>query len=172
MILCVCLALCITLLCSCHKKKEPLETFDINAASHTLEEFEDGDFHCSVTLKDLINETSGESQEDIIYQVDGQDAVDLYNLMNRGEWIPIKEATGTDIDARPSAVNDSLVTLDFYVGRSMDNADYYCGTFQFSKIEFVFLTANPYALNISLMLMPVGTCQSVLDFVYEKGKVK
>lgn len=173
-----CAVLCCTLLSACSKpKKQLLPNVDINAPTHTLAEFPDGDIHCCVTLKDLTvkstdsdGETSvGSAVGEPSYQLDGQAAVDLYNLMKRGEWITLSEATATDAESRPEVINSTLVTLDFYSGKTMEKADNYFGTFQFSQLDMVFVTSNPYDVGISAMVMPVGTCEAILKFAQEKG---
>lgn len=177
----VCLLMAAALLCGCDQKPGNDVSVDVNAPIHTLDEFRHGDVSCLVTLKDLTEkptDTSEKSKENSagsavgneMYQLKGQAAVDVYNLMKRGEWIDLKQATATDAESRPAVVNTTLVTLDFYSGRSMENAREYFGTFQFSELDMVFISANPFTTNISAMVMPVGTFDSIMDYVQEKGE--
>ncbi len=164
--LCVCLLLCATLFCGCNKKGDDVSV-DINAPTHTLEEFPREDFHCRVTLQNIPIK---EGNNGATYRLDGQEAVDLYNLLDREHWLTADEVSATSAEnSRPPVDAKTLVSMDFYGGKNADNAKQYYGTFQFSETDEIFMSSGPFDTQMSHMFMQVGTCEEVLKFVKEKG---
>ena len=151
--LCVCLILCATLLTACEEKD---------------------DFHCLVTVLDVTN--GKDNGEEAVYQLDGEKARELFDLMGGEDWVKLEQttatatATGTDATAAPATKFDRVMTLDFYTGGSVENAVGYSGTFQFLQDDTVFVSKDPMDMNLVAQTTPKGTYDKILKFAKENGK--
>lgn len=165
----LCVLLCAALLCGCDSQKGGDVSVDINADIHTLDEFKNGDISCEVTV-DKVNSTtatgaeSAAEEESETYVFSGQQAVDLYNLLNRSNWV---EATQAE---RPTGVCVQMVTLDFYSGHDLENARQYFGSFTVSDQNSVIASASPMELSLAVAQAPEGTYEALISYVAEKGE--
>ncbi len=166
----VCLLLCAALLCGCDGARGNDVSVDINALIHTLDEFKNGDVSCFVTVEKAKEPTatgaeSAAVEETVTYTFKGQDAVDLYNLMNRAGWKTMEAAD------QPTGTYAQMLTLDFYAGRSLEDATAYYGTVAISNQDRIIASASPNDLSLSIAQAAAGTYDALWEFITEKGEV-
>ncbi len=168
--LCVCLLLSVSLLCACDGSTENEVSVDINAPIHVLEDFPKGNVTCLVTVESKGFQTAtgadGTAVEPDTYVFKGQEAVDLYNLMNRSAWVAGEEA------ARPTGTFEQMLTLDFYSGKSVEDATAYFGSFTISNRDQVLASPSPMTLSVSGAQAVDGTYDVLWKYVTEKGEAE
>ena len=163
----VCLLMAAALLCGCDQKPGNDVSVDLNAPVHTLDEFRHGDVSCLVTITQAKDQTatgaeSQEEKEPVAYLFEGQEAVDLYNLLNRSQWESV-----TDKD-QPTGTYTQMLTLDFFTGHDLDSARAYYGSFSISNQGRVLASASPNDLSLSMVKTPAGTYDGLWEYV-KKG---
>lgn len=165
----VCLLLCAALLCGCDGARGNDVSVDINALIHTLDEFKNGDVSCFVTVEKATEPTATgattAAPETVTYTFKGQEAVDLYNLMNRAEW------QSGDVADQPTGTYAQMLTLDFYAGRSLENATAYYGTVTISNQDRIIASASPNDLALSIAQAATGTYDALWSYITENGEV-
>ena len=164
----VCLLLCAALFCGCDGARGNDVSVDINALIHTLDEFPKGDFKCLVTVEKKGQQTAtgtdGEKEVPVTYLFEGQEAVNLYNLMNRTEW-----ETGT-VEVHPTGEFQQMVTLDYYSGKSAEDAQAYYGSFTISNRDDVIASPSPISLSMAAAQAAKGTYDALWSYITEKGE--
>lgn len=148
---------------------------DVNAPTHKLEDFKNKEIFCHVKVetsqKTTATATGAESTETekkpatVIYEFSEQEAVDIYNLLDRANWKNIDDnipVTGTFTQ---------MLTLDFYAGRSVENAKAYYGSFVISNQDRLMASEAPFDLSIMSVMVPPGTYEAVYDYIIEHGEV-
>lgn len=170
---CLCLLLCGALLCGCDTTRGNEVSVDINAVVHTLDEFPKGDFSCDVVYEEGKEKTTGtaaessaDEEEPVVTHFTGQTAVDLYNLLNRSAWKPVKEA------AEPTGEYTGMLTLDFYTGKSLEHPTAYYGEFTISNQNRVIISLSPQSLSMSVGIAPEDTFSNVWEFIEKNGEEK
>lgn len=163
----VCLLLCVTLCCACDGTTQNEVSVDINAPIHVLDDFPKGDFKCLVTVEKKGQQTAtgtdGKQEVPVTYQFEGQEAVDLYNLMNRTDWENGK------MDVHPTGEFQQMLTLDYYSGKTAEDAKAYYGSFTISNRDEVIASASPVSLSMAAAKAPKGTYDVLWKFITEKG---
>lgn len=161
----VCLLLCVGLLCACDRAGGGEVSVDVNAPVHVLDDFKNGNVSCLVTVtKARDKDDASKVEEPVAYLFDRQEAVDLYNLLNRSKWEPVTP------ENKPSDGYAQMLTLDFFTGSSLDNARAYYGSFSLSNFDFVISSASPNDLSLSSAIAPAGTYDGILAYMNEKGE--
>jgi len=156
---CLCLLLCAALLCGCDGQTGGDVSVDINAPVHVLDDFKNGDISCLVTVQ-----RGSDTSETSVYELSGQQAVDLYNLLNRANWVEAAKAE------TPTGAYTQMMTVDFYAGRSFEKATAFFGTFSLSNQERVIASASPSDLSLSMAQAPAGTYEAMRAYVVENGE--
>ena len=168
--LCVCLLLSVTLLCACDSSTDNDVSVDINAPIHVLEDFPKGKVTCLVTVESKGFQTAtgadGTAIEPDTYVFKDQEAVNLYNLLNRSAWESAGDA------ARPTGTFEQMITLDFYSGKSVEDASAYYGSFTISNRDQVLASPSPMTLSVSGAQAPEGTYDALWQYVTEKGEAE
>ncbi len=167
----VCLLLCAALFCGCDGARGNDVSVDINAPIHTLDEFKNGDVSCFVTVEKAKEPTATGAESvaetetvTATYTFKGQEAVDLYNLMNRTGWKTVDTAD------QPTGTYAQMLTLDFYGGRSLENATAYYGTVTISNQDRIIASASPNDLALSMAQAAKGTYDALWSYITEKGE--
>lgn len=163
----VCLLLCAALLCGCDTKPGTDVSVDINAPIHTLDEFKNGDVSCLVTIIPVEDATatgteSQEEKEPTAYLFEGQEAVDLYNLLDRANWGKAKN------DDQLTGTYTGMLTLDFFSGNDLESASAYYGSFSISNQDRVIASASPNDLSLNMAQAAEGTYDKLWAYLTEK----
>ncbi len=147
---------------------------DVNAPTHKLEDFKNKEIFCHVKVEtpQKTTATGAESTEtekksaSVIYEFSGQEAVDIYNLLGRANWMNI------DDNVPVTGTFTQMLTLDFYAGRSVENAKAYYGSFVISNQDRLMASKAPFDLSIMSVMTPPGTYEAVYNYIIEHGEVK
>ena len=163
----VCLLMAAALLCGCDQKPGNDVSVDLNAPVHTLDEFRHGDVSCLVTITQAKDQTatgaeSQEEKEPVAYLFEGQEAVDLYNLLNRAQWKSVADSV------LPTGAYAQMLTLDFFTGHDLDTASAYYGSFSISNLNRVIASASPNDMALNVAQAAAGTYDGLWEYV-EKG---
>ena len=162
--------LCVVLVCGCDTQPTDEPAVDINVPTHTLDEFKNGDFSCHVTVETAEEKIATgvkdeKKPEPVTYEFSGQETVDIYNLLDRANWVKPGEG------AQSTGTFTQMLTLDFYAGRSVENAKAYYGSFVLSNQERTMASASPSDLSMTMAMAPPGTYEAVYDYIIEHGEV-